>query len=180
MRLAKPQLYRGHYDSQLGRIDLLVDSNGALLRLDFALPAALYTRVEYANAVSDQESVTPICKQLGEYFAGQRVDFDVELAPAGSVFLKEAWALLRAVPYGTTTTYGALAKAMGKPGSARAIGMANAVNPISIIVPCHRIIAANGALTGYSGGLDKKRGLLILEAEYSRGDLACAPRKTGL
>ncbi|MNT72441.1 Methylated-DNA--protein-cysteine methyltransferase [compost metagenome] len=64
---------------------------------------------------------------------------------------------------------------MGKPGSARAIGMANAVNPISIIVPCHRVIAASGALTGYSGGLDKKRGLLILEAEHSRGDLACVP-----
>jgi len=177
MHLAKPQLYRGHYNSQLGRIDLLVNSNGALLRLDFALPGALYTRVEYANAIAEQEPFTPICQQLGEYFAGNRADFDIELAPAGSSFLKEAWALLRAVPYGTTTTYGALAKAMGKPGSARAIGMANAVNPISIIVPCHRVIAASGALTGYSGGLDKKRGLLILEAEHSRGDLACVPSR---
>lgn len=173
MHLVSTRLYRGHFDSRLGRIDLLVNSNGALLRLDFALPGALYTRVEYANAIFQQHAVYPVCLQLDDYFSGARTDFDLELAPTGSSFLKDAWALLRSVPYGTTTTYGALAKAMGKPGSARAIGMANAVNPISIIVPCHRVIAANGALTGYSGGLDKKRGLLVLEAEYSRNDLAC-------
>jgi methylated-DNA-[protein]-cysteine S-methyltransferase len=175
MHPARTPLYRGQYDSQLGRIDLLLDSNGALLRLDFALPGALYTRVEYASAIFQQDAVSHISQQLNEYFSGSRTDFDIELAPTGSSFLHEAWALLRTLPYGTTTTYGALAKTMGKPGFARAIGMANAVNPISIIVPCHRVIAANGALTGYSGGLDKKRGLLVLEAEYSRNELACAP-----
>ena len=177
MHLARTPFYRGHFDSQLGRIDLLVDGNGALLRLDFALPGALYTRVEYANAVFQQDAVRQISQQLNEYFSGSRTDFDIELAPTGSRFLHEAWALLRAVPYGTTTTYGALAKTMGKPGFARAIGMANALNPISIIVPCHRVIAASGALTGYSGGLDKKRGLLVLEAEHSRNDLARAPNR---
>lgn len=177
MHLARTTFYRGHFDSQLGRINLLVDSNGALLRLDFALPGALRTRAEYASAIFQEDAVSHISQQLSEYFTGSRTDFDIELAPTGSSFLHEAWALLRAVPYGTTTTYGALAKTMGKPGFARAIGMANAVNPISIIAPCHRVIAASGALTGYSGGLDKKRGLLVLEAEHSGNDLACAPNR---
>lgn len=177
MHLARTPFYRGHFDSQLGRINLLVDSNGALLRLDFALPGALYTHADYTSAIFQEDAVSHISQQLSEYFTGSRTDFDIELAPTGSSFLHEAWALLRAVPYGTTTTYGALAKTMGKPGFARAIGMANALNPISIIVPCHRVIAASGALTGYSGGLDKKRGLLVLEAEHSRNDLARAPSR---
>lgn len=179
MLTAQPRLFRGYLDSHLGRINLLLNTDGALVRLDFSLPEHFDPWPQYREAVLDQQVAANACAQLREYLNGTRRDFDLPLAPVGSVFLKEAWALLRSVPYGTTTTYGELAKAMSKPSSARAIGMANAVNPISIIVPCHRVIAATGHLTGYSGGLDKKRGLLLLEAEYSRADLACAERWMG-
>lgn len=170
MTLAKPPLLRGYLDSHLGRINLLIDPEGALKRLDFSLPDRVEARPEYRDVPLDQEATADIRQQLSEYLLGTRREFDVVLAPTGSAFLKEAWALLRAIPYATTTTYGDLARAMTKPSSARAIGMANAVNPISIIVPCHRVIAATGQLTGYSGGLDKKRGLLLLEARFAGAD----------
>ena len=170
MPFAEPRLLRGYVDSHLGRINLLVDAEGALIRLDFSLPGLVDARPEYRDVPLDQEATADIRQQLSEYLKGIRREFDVVLAPTGSAFLKEAWALLRGIPYATTTTYGELAKAMTKPSSARAIGMANAVNPISIIVPCHRVIAATGQLTGYSGGLDKKRGLLMLEARFAGAD----------
>lgn len=170
MPFAEPPLLRGYLDSHLGRINLLIDPDGALKRLDFSLPGLVDARPEYHDIPLDQEATADIRRQLSEYLKGTRREFDVVLAPTGSAFLKEAWALLRGIPYATTTTYGELAKAMTKPSSARAIGMANAVNPISIIVPCHRVIAATGQLTGYSGGLDKKRGLLMLEARFAGAD----------
>ncbi|MEX5505670.1 methylated-DNA--[protein]-cysteine S-methyltransferase [Pseudomonas putida] len=166
-----PRNARGYLDTRLGRIDLLVDPQGAVLRVDFRLPGASGPRSEYAQAREAVDAVAHVRQQLLEYFGGARRDFSLTLAPRGSQFLEQAWALLAQVPYGTVTTYGQLAKNMGKPGAARAIGMANAVNPISIIVPCHRVIAANGTLSGYSGGLDKKRDLLTLEAEHSCVDL---------
>ena len=170
MPFAEPRLLRGYLDSHLGRINLLIDPDGALIRLDFSLPGLVDARPEYRDVPLDQEATADIRRQLSEYLKGIRREFDVVLAPTGSAFLKEAWALLRGIPYATTTTYGELAKAMTKPSSARALGMANAVNPISIIVPCHRVIAATGQLTGYSGGLDKKRGLLMLEARFAGAD----------
>lgn len=176
MLTARPRLFRGYLDSQLGRINLLFNTQGELIRLDLGLPEHFDPWPQYREATPDQQVATAACTQLGEYFEGTRRDFDLPIAPLGSAFLKEAWALLRRIPYGTTSTYGALAKAMSKPSSARAIGMANAVNPVSIIVPCHRVIAATGHLTGYSGGLDKKRSLLMLEAKYTRADLACGAR----
>ncbi len=102
-------------------------------------------------------------EQLREYFAGDRRHFDLPLKPLGSAFQQLVWTALAAIPYGTTTHYGAVAATIGAPKSARAVGMANALNPISIIVPCHRVIGANGALTGYGGGLDAKRWLLAHE-----------------
>ena len=111
-------------------------------------------------------------QQLGEYFAGTRREFDVELAPRGSTFEKQVWALLTKIPYGGTRTYGQLAAELGDVGAAQAVGSANGWNPISIIVPCHRVVGANGSLTGYAGGLNRKRFLLSLEeppaAEDSR------------
>lgn len=102
-------------------------------------------------------------RQLGEYFAGTRRDFDLELAPRGSAFEKQVWALLTKIPYGETRTYGQLAAELGDPGAAQAVGNANGWNPISIIVPCHRVVGASGSLTGYAGGLRRKRFLLSLE-----------------
>lgn len=101
--------------------------------------------------------------QLREYFAGARRTFDLPLAPHGTAFQQRVWAALRAIPYGETCTYGELATAIGSPNASRAVGMANHRNPIPIIIPCHRVIGANGALTGHAGRLEVKRKLLALE-----------------
>ena len=104
-----------------------------------------------------------IKRQLDEYFRGERKKFDLKLAPEGTPFQLAAWRQLRRIPHGVTISYGEQAKSMGKPRAARAVGAANAKNPISIVVPCHRVIGANGKLTGFGGGLGKKRKLLDLE-----------------
>jgi methylated-DNA-[protein]-cysteine S-methyltransferase len=108
--------------------------------------------------------------QLGEYFTGQRTTFDLPLATAGTPLQERVWAVLQALPYGTTTTYGRIAAALGLgSGAARAVGMANGRNPLSIIVPCHRVVGASGALVGYAGGLEAKRRLLSHEARVAGG-----------
>ncbi|QLF93949.1 methylated-DNA--[protein]-cysteine S-methyltransferase [Pseudomonas sp. ABC1] len=158
-------LFKDCLDCHLGRVHLLLDRHGALVRLDFGIPPLPSHQAAYQQAVEDRGLSATARQQLHEYFDGARQAFDLPLAPVGSAFLRAAWARLAHIPYGTTTTYGALARAMGT--SARAIGMANALNPISIVVPCHRVIAADGSLSGYSGGLDKKHGLLLLEAQHA-------------
>ena len=102
-------------------------------------------------------------KQLEEYFSGERTKFEVKLAPEGTTFQRTVWCDLRRIPYARTITYGELAKRIGKPHAARAVGGANGKNPISIIVPCHRVIGADGRLTGYGGGIGVKKKLLELE-----------------
>jgi methylated-DNA-[protein]-cysteine S-methyltransferase len=102
--------------------------------------------------------------QLRAYFAGELRDFDLPLAPRGTAFQRAVWNALRAVPYGRTVGYGELAARIGRPGAARAVGAANGRNPIAIVIPCHRVIGADGTLTGYGGGLARKRRLLDLEA----------------
>lgn len=101
--------------------------------------------------------------QLREYFAGARRTFDLPLAPHGTAFQQRVWTASRTIPYGETRTYGELAAAIDSPNASRAVGMANHRNPIPIIIPCHRVIGANGTLTGYAGGLEIKRRLLALE-----------------
>jgi methylated-DNA-[protein]-cysteine S-methyltransferase len=101
--------------------------------------------------------------QLGEYFAGQRREFDLPLAFRGTPFQRAVWAALLEIPYGETASYGELAQLLGKPLAARAVGLANGKNPISIVVPCHRVIGSTGSLTGYGGGLERKRYLLGFE-----------------
>ena len=102
-------------------------------------------------------------QQLEDYFAGKRREFDLPLAPAGTKFQKEVWAALTLIPYGTTATYGAIARQIGAPKACRAVGHANGSNPLFIVVPCHRVIGASGRLTGYGGGLSRKKTLLTLE-----------------
>ena len=102
--------------------------------------------------------------QLARYFAGERVVFAVDLDLEGTMFQCTVWSALCTIPYGTTQTYGDLAERVGKPGAARAVGAANARNPVSIIVPCHRVVGGDGSLTGYAGGLAAKRYLLDLES----------------
>lgn len=102
-------------------------------------------------------------EQLDAYFAGRRREFTLPLRLTGTPFQRRVWEQLRAIPYGETRTYGELAHALGNPQASRAVGLANGKNPIGIIVPCHRVIGANGSLTGYGGGLARKRRLLDLE-----------------
>jgi methylated-DNA-[protein]-cysteine S-methyltransferase len=102
--------------------------------------------------------------QLGEYFAGERLDFNLPFATGGTEFQRRVWRALEEIPYGQTISYGRLAERIGRPSGSRAVGTANGRNPISIIVPCHRVIGADGSLTGYGGGMERKRFLLELEA----------------
>ena len=110
-----------------------------------------------------EEPFGEVRRQLGQYFAGERVEFDLPLKAIGSPFQRRVWAELEQIPYGRTISYGELARRIGSPGTPRAVGMANGRNPISIIVPCHRVIGADGTLTGYGGGVERKRFLLELE-----------------
>jgi methylated-DNA-[protein]-cysteine S-methyltransferase len=102
-------------------------------------------------------------RQLGEYFTGERHEFDLPLAPAGDEFQQRVWRLLTQIPYGQTRSYGDLARRLGDPALAQAVGAANGRNPLCVIVPCHRVVGADGSLTGYAGGLERKRLLLSLE-----------------
>lgn len=117
--------------------------------------------------VRDDAALKPVTSQLAAYFSGTRREFDLPLAPAGTEFQRRVWNALLEIPYGETWSYGELAARIGSPGAARAVGLANGRNPISVIVPCHRVIGADGSLTGYGGGMDRKRILLDLEAGVS-------------
>lgn len=105
--------------------------------------------------------------QLDEYFAGARTEFDLELAPSGTEFQMKVWARLRHIPYGETISYAQLARDVGDVKATRAVGAANGQNPISIVVPCHRVIGSNGSLTGFGGGIERKKRLLALEASVA-------------
>jgi methylated-DNA-[protein]-cysteine S-methyltransferase len=117
-----------------------------------------------ADAVRDRAPLADACRQLDEYLAGDRRAFDLPLSAAGSEFQRAVWDELVRIPYGETISYGELARRLDRPDASRAVGLANGRNPISIVVPCHRVIGASGKLTGYGGGLDRKRFLLDHEA----------------
>lgn len=115
----------------------------------------------------DTEPFKAAADQLDAYFAGDLTTFDLPLAPRGSEFQQRVWAALQEIPYGETESYGQLAERIGSPGGARAVGLANGRNPIGIIIPCHRVVGADGSLTGYGGGIERKRQLLDLELKAS-------------
>jgi methylated-DNA-[protein]-cysteine S-methyltransferase len=114
--------------------------------------------------IRDDHRMRPAVTQLEEYFAGRRTRFDLPLAPRGTAFQRAVWGALTRIPYGETASYGDIARAIGKPAASRAIGGANHRNPIAIIIPCHRVIGADGSMTGYGGGLPRKQRLLALES----------------
>ncbi len=115
----------------------------------------------------DDPAFRRVAEQFGQWFAGERRDFDLPLAVTGTPFQTRVWALLRQIPYGATTTYGALAAELGSPGASRAVGLANGRNPVGVVVPCHRVVGSSGKLTGYAGGLDVKRWLLAHERAHA-------------
>lgn len=119
----------------------------------------------------DDTAFPDVVDQLGAYFAGELTEFDLAYELAGTDFQRRVWAALLTIPYGETRSYGQLAAQIGSPAASRAVGLANGRNPISIIVPCHRVIGSNGSLTGYGGGIDRKRTLLDLERRHSEATL---------
>lgn len=128
-----------------------------------------YPEISQAWCAAELEVFTQTQQQLAEYFASQRQDFDLPIAAQGTAFQQQVWQHLRTIPFGETISYGALAQRIGQPQASRAVGAANGRNPISIIVPCHRVIASNGKMTGYAGGIERKQWLLEHEALNSVG-----------
>lgn len=120
--------------------------------------------------IPDERAFPEAVEQLEAYFAGELSEFDLELELVGTDFQRRVWAALLTIPYGETRSYGEIARQIGAPGASRAVGLANGHNPISIIVPCHRVIGANGSLTGFGGGLPRKRALLALEGGATQRD----------
>jgi methylated-DNA-[protein]-cysteine S-methyltransferase len=145
------------FDSPFGELTLVAGPSGGLRHLYFpgtapALPAAEH----------DPEALATVTEQLEQYFAGERTSFDLTLEYEGTPFQRSVWDALRTIAYGTTTTYGALARQLE--AQPRAVGSAVGATPIPIVIPCHRVIGSDGSLTGYGGGLPRKRALLDLEA----------------
>jgi methylated-DNA-[protein]-cysteine S-methyltransferase len=143
----------------------VVREDHALVRLLMSPPTGLDPEV--VGERSD-EGFADVLRQLGEYFAGERTTFDLPLRPVGSDFELAVWGQLTQIPYGETRSYGHVAKAVGEPGGAQAVGAANGRNPLAIVVPCHRVIGADGSLVGFGGGLPRKRFLLDLEQRAYR------------
>ena len=155
-------LYYDYYQSPRGRI-LLVGDDQALTGVYFA-GQKYHPRIDKKWKRADKHK--PLCqakRELSDYFGGKRTRFTVKLAPQGTPFQRAVWNAIADVPFGQTIAYAELADRAGYPGSARAAGAATGRNPLGIIVPCHRIVGSNGSLTGYAGGLGKKRALLALE-----------------
>ena len=148
--------YARTIDSPVGPL-LLTSDGSSLTRLLFDVPPQADWVDEPCDLLDEAE------RQLREYFAGERTAFDLPLEPAGTTFQLATWMQLRDIPYAETISYGQLALRVGNPNASRAVGLANGRNPISIVVPCHRVIGSDGSLTGYGGGLDRKKLLLDLE-----------------
>ena len=151
------------YNSPIGPL-LIAEENGAITEVSF-MEADTRQQFQKTSAQAQPPAgvIAACIAELEAYFAGKFQDFTVPIAPSGTEFRKRVWAALTTIPYGQTISYKELAQRIGQPGAARAVGGANNHNPISIIVPCHRVIGASGALVGYGGGLENKR--ILLEHE---------------
>jgi methylated-DNA-[protein]-cysteine S-methyltransferase len=164
-------LTRAHVivDSPVGQLTLVAEQ-GRLsgLFMDRQRHAPDWAGLGIQGAAAD-EPFASAAAQLAAYFSGELTAFDLPIAPAGTPFQLRVWDALRTIPYGQTLTYGQLASRIGSPAASRAVGLANGRNPISVVVPCHRVIGADGSLTGYGGGLQRKQFLLDLERSVADG-----------
>jgi methylated-DNA-[protein]-cysteine S-methyltransferase len=161
-------------ESPLGPLKLKGDDQGHLIGL------YMEPHRHEPDGTGDVRASLPVFtaaeRQLAEYFEGKRREFDLPLSADGTSFQREVWRALRAIPFGVTISYGELARRVGNPAASRAVGLANGRNPISIIVPCHRVIGATGKLTGYGGGVPRKEWLLGHERRLARDELPLARR----
>ena len=152
-------------ESPIGDLLAAKNADGAVAEIRFAhggRPAAAPK-----SWVRNDRAMSDVVAQLRAYFAGELRDFDLPLAFSGTAFQERVWDRLRVIPYGETTTYGAIARDIGRPDAVRAVGAANGANPIPIVVPCHRVVGSNGSLTGFGGGINVKRWLLDHEARIA-------------
>jgi methylated-DNA-[protein]-cysteine S-methyltransferase len=168
--MKRPSTLSTHvFDSPVGPLFAAVDEDRALVRLQFLrgtrreeLEAGLEARGHDVRGV--RSHAVEVERQLKAYFRGKRTRFELDLRPGGTPFQQRVWKAVTRIPYGETSTYGELAREVRSPRAVRAVGRCNALNPIVLVVPCHRVIGSDGSLTGYGGGLDAKRLLLELEA----------------
>jgi methylated-DNA-[protein]-cysteine S-methyltransferase len=166
-------MYTHAYSSPIGTLTLAADEGG--------LRHILFPQKDKARSACDIQALwqetnhgfEQTVKQLDEYFAGSRKNFTIALSPEGTEFQQLVWQALQQISYGDTVSYGCIASQLGKPTASRAVGAANGANPIPIIIPCHRVLSANGKLTGFAGGLATKQWLLA--HERGEGDLFCSP-----
>ena len=147
-------------ETPFGPVQAVVNGDGALTELKFG--------TSQTNGNGNGAENPLVKRQLDDFFAGKRTTFDLPMAAAGTEFQKRVWEELARIPYGETISYAELAKRVGREGAARAVGRANATNPIAVVVPCHRVIGADGSLTGYAYGVDLKRSLLEFEKSHAR------------
>ena len=158
-------MYYCYLDTPIGEL-LLAGEDGALSMIGF--PKGSMRREPEADWIFNEAQMSDARQQLREYFSGERRDFDLPLKLSGTEFQVSVLEALQGIPYGETTSYGEIAKRIGRPKAVRAVGAANGRNPIPIVVPCHRVIGSTGDLTGFGGGLDTKEALLRLEAEHTQ------------
>ncbi len=160
--------YATVFDSPVDRLFVAVDENGALVALEFAKhrsPADL--GAAFPDVVWDERRCRAATDALSSYFRGDSGALDgLVVAPRGTDFQRAVWRAVRKVPYGRTTSYGEIARKIGRPGASRAVGQANGANPVCLVVPCHRVVGADGSLTGFGGGIEIKKKLLSLEARH--------------
>ena len=154
-------MQHGRLTSPIGTVEVSVNESGAVTAVSF---------VDEADPVVGEtaHACSRALRQLEEYFQSERRRFELELEPEGTDFEYRVWSQVQRIPFGATDTYGEIARRLGGPDAARAVGHANARNPIAIIVPCHRVIGSDGDLTGYAGGLDRKKWLLDMESGQAR------------
>lgn len=159
-------IFRSTMPSPIGL--LLLCGNGTAITAIY-MATRKHPEAVPAESLTDDGPFRQAREQLEAYFAGELREFSLELAPQGSLFRQKVWRALREIPYGATESYGALAVRIGLPQAARAVGLANGRNPISIVIPCHRVIGKTGALVGYGGGIERKQWLLAHEQRHAVG-----------
>ncbi|MSU22947.1 MAG: methylated-DNA--[protein]-cysteine S-methyltransferase [Opitutus sp.] len=157
---------RQFYDTiftPVGEFSVALDANGAVIATAFGGLAELRERFSADEIAHDPARAADVCREVTEYFASHRQNFTVKLSPSGTPFQQSVWAALRRIPFGATRSYGDLAAELGNPGASRAVGRANATNPICLLIPCHRVVGSDGSLNGYAFGETLKRHLLLHE-----------------
>lgn len=167
----RPFVYWDTMESPIGRIFVVVNASGALTRLTYGVSRLQFFEEIGGGEAWDQVAAAPILDQLAEYFSGERKAFDIPIDLSGlTPFQRDVLHATQAIPYGEVCSYGDVAAAIGKPGAARAVGRALGQNPIGVVIPCHRVVASDGSLHGYSGagGVETKRFLLELEGYRRR------------